>query len=278
MATHLPVIGGHAEGFAKTYRTDGWWQGPAFTFFVFSFFIVYTTWAALQGNHYYASPYLSPFYSPVLFVDPHAAGAASWSWFGHIPTWMPHWVPGYFSPAIYILIFPGAFRFTCYYYRKAYYRSFAGSPPGCAVGPLAQGRKYRGETALLLFQNLHRFALYFALIFIVILGHDAFEGFYNHGNWGIGVGSIVLTINVVLIACYTFGCHSLRHLIGGRRDCMSSCGKPSATLGAWKKASWFNARHQQFAWASLFWVMFTDVYVRLYSMGVIHDFHTWAGK
>src|SRR5262249_17332627 len=72
MATHLPVIGGHAEGFGKTVRTDGWWQGPAITFAVFSTFVVYTTWAALQGNHYYAAPYLSPFYSPVLFTEPNA--------------------------------------------------------------------------------------------------------------------------------------------------------------------------------------------------------------
>jgi hypothetical protein len=31
----------------------------------------------------------------------------------------------------------------------------------------------------------------------------------------------------------------------------------------------------QFAWASLLWVMFSDLYVRLVSMGVIHDLNTW---
>jgi hypothetical protein len=276
MATHLPVIGGHAEGFAKTHRSDNWWGGPALTFAVFSTFIVYTTWAALQGNHYYHDPYLSPFYSPVLFYDASAPGAAPGSWFGGIPSFMPHWVPGVMSPAIYILIFPGSFRFTCYYYRKAYYRSFAGSPPGCAVGPLAGKRKYRGETALLLFQNLHRYALYFALAFIVLLGKDAVESFFRDGKLGVGVGSIILTINVVLIASYTFGCHSFRHLIGGRKDCMSDCGKSTPGLGLWKRASWFNARHMQFAWASLLWVMVADVYVRLVSHGVIHDFNTWG--
>jgi hypothetical protein len=274
MATHLRVVGGHAEGFGKTYRTDAWWRGPAVTFFVFSTFVVYTTWAALQGTYYYADPYLSPFYSPVLFFDPHAAGAAHSSWFGEVPSALPRWIPGVMSPAIYILIFPGAFRFTCYYYRKAYYRSFAGSPPGCAVGPLAGNRRYRGETHLLLFQNLHRYALYFALLFIVFLGKDAVEAFFKDGRPGIGVGSIVLTINVVLIAAYTFGCHSFRHLVGGRKDCMS-CGQASLAYGAFKKASWFNARHMQFAWASLVWVMVSDLYVRLVSMGVIHDLNTW---
>jgi hypothetical protein len=275
MATrHLPLVGGHVEGFGATARTDGWWVGPAITFAVFSTFIVYTTWAALQGEYYYARPYLSPFYSPVLFMDPTAVGHAPSSWFGGIPSFMPRWVPGVMSPAIYILIFPGAFRFTCYYYRKAYYRSFAGSPPGCAVGPLAGKRTYRGESALLLFQNLHRFALYFALAFIVLLGIDAFESFHNDGHWGVGVGSIILTINVVLIAAYTFGCHSFRHLVGGGSDCMS-CGKNTMKYGAWKKASWFNERHMHFAWASLVWVMVADLYVRLCAMGVIHDFNTW---
>jgi hypothetical protein len=274
MATHLPVIGGHAEGFGKTARTDPWWQGPLVTLVVFSTFIVYTTWAALQGNHYYKEPYLSPFYSPVLFSEPHIEGAAplSLAWFGSWPTWWPHFLP--VSPAILILVFPGSFRFTCYYYRKAYYRAFAGSPPGCAVGPLAGKRKYRGETALLLFQNLHRYALYFALIFIILLSKDAVESFFNNGKLGIGVGSIILTINVVLIASYTFGCHSFRHLIGGRTDCMS-CGKATMQFGAWKRATWFNERHMQFAWASLVWVMVADLYVRLLSMGVIRDLNTW---
>jgi hypothetical protein len=277
MATHLPVIGGHAEGFGKTARTDSWWKGPGITFLVFATFVVYTTWAALQGNHYYADPYLSPFYSPVLFTTPEGmfAGTApvAHAWFGYFPSWWPGFIP--LSPAILILVFPGGFRFTCYYYRKAYYRSFAGSSPACAVGPLAAKRKYRGETAVLLFQNLHRYMLYFALIFIVLLGKDAVEAFFKDGKFGIGVGSIILTINVVLIASYTFGCHSFRHLVGGRKDCMSSCGKSTMALGSWKQASWFNGRHMQFAWASLLWVMVTDLYVRLLSMGVIKDLNTW---
>ena len=106
-------------------------------------------------------------------------------------------------------------------------------------------------------------------------GERTVEGFFRGGRFGIGVGSLILTLNVVLIASYTFGCHSFRHLIGGRKDCMSDCGKPTLALGTWRKATWFNERHMQFAWLSLVWVMVTDLYVRLLSMGVIRDFNTW---
>ncbi len=278
MATHLPVVGGHEPGFCKTKRTDNWWAGPGVTFFVFSMFVVYTTWALWQAEHYYASPYLSPYYEPILFSNygmPGIEGAAplDHAWFGSWTSWWPSFIPP--SPAIWILVFPLSFRMSCYYYRKAYYRSFAGSPPGCAVGPLAGGRKYNGETKLLLIQNLHRFALYAALLFIPLLGWGAFKSYFHDGKFGVGVGSIILTINVVLIAGYTFGCHSFRHLIGGRKDCMSDCGKMSASLSMWKKASWFNARHMQFAWVSLVSVMCSDLYVRLVSMGVIRDLNTW---
>ena len=53
--THLPVIGGHPQGPAATVRTDSWWIGPAATFAYISGLLVYLTWAAFQGNHYYAT-------------------------------------------------------------------------------------------------------------------------------------------------------------------------------------------------------------------------------
>jgi hypothetical protein len=278
MATkHLPMIGGHPQGFGSTLRSDNWRTGPVATLVVFSAFIVYTTWAGLQGEHYYADPYLSPFYSPVIFTHLGAAGHAplEHAWFGEWPSWWPEdfFLPP--SPAIWIIAFPGLFRFTCYYYRKAYYRAYAGSPPGCAVVPLTTQRKYRGETALLLFQNLHRYALYIALCYVVILFYDAFQGFFRGGEFGVGVGSLVLLINATLIAGYTFGCHSFRHLIGGRDDCMSG-GKATFKYGAWQKASWCNARHMRFAWFSLFWVGLTDAYIRLVSAGVLEDLNTWS--
>jgi hypothetical protein len=272
---HLQILGGHPQGVASTMRTDAWWLGPAVTLAILLGFIVYATWAALQGNHYYAGPYLSPFYSPVVFTDLSVPGAAPlWhAWGGEFPAWWPAFVPA--SPAVIILIFPGLFRFTCYYYRKAYYRAFAGSPPACAVTPMAQKRPYRGETAFLLFQNIHRYALYFALAYLVILTYDAVVAFSYEGQLGVGVGSIVLTINVIMLAGYTLGCHSFRHLIGGHDDCMS-CGQNTTKHSLWKRASWLNGMHMQFAWVSLLWVAFSDVYVRLVSQGVIRDLNTWG--
>ena len=83
------------------------------TFLGFSAFIVYSTWAAFQNAYYWHDGLLSPFYSPELFgSSPHA-------WFGGKPTWWPGALP--FSPAFLILWAPGLFRFTCCYYRGAYY-------------------------------------------------------------------------------------------------------------------------------------------------------------
>ncbi|PRQ05572.1 succinate dehydrogenase [Enhygromyxa salina] len=276
MPTHLPVLSGYPTGRAASLRKDAWWQAPIATVVVLSAFIIYATWAAFQGEYYWADPYLSPFYSPAVFIDSSAAGAAPiggfHGWFGEWPSWWPAFLPA--SPAFFILAFPGMFRGTCYYYRKAYYRSFAGSPPGCAVNPIPTS-KYLGETRLLVFQNLHRYALYLAIPFIFFLSYDAIAAFSKDGQFGIGVGTIVLTINAVLLACYTFGCHSFRHLVAGHDDCMS-CGQDTVKYSAFKQISWLNERHQLFAWMSLFWVGFADVYVRLVSMGVITDLNTWS--
>jgi len=71
------------------------------------------------------------------------------------------------SPAILILGGPLSFRATCYYYRKAYYRAFFLDPPSCAVGNPTQIQR-RDEISIHL-QNLHRYALYLAIIFLAFL-------------------------------------------------------------------------------------------------------------
>src|SRR6266567_691919 len=164
-----------------------------------------------------------------------------------------------------------AFEGTYYYYRKAYYRAFFLDPPACAVGETS-GRHYRGETAFpFILQNVHRYFLYLAVLFLIFLWHDAFRSFFFDSHFGVGVGSIVLTLNVTLLTLYTFSCHSLRHLAGGKLDCFSCASFGRARFSTWRGVSLLNERHMLFAWSSLISVGFADFYVRMVACGAIRD-------
>ena len=258
----LPIV---RRGFGETMRKDWWWLQPAIVVLLLSTFICYATWAAFQGQHYSYGPYLSPFYSPELFGgSPHA-------WFGPRPTMWPSWLV--FSPALLILPFPGIFRVTCYYYRGAYYKAFWADPPACAVGEPRE--TYCGEAAFpLIVQNIHRYFLYIGLLFLLVLLSDVYKAFWftdpatGRTSFGIGIGTLVLLINVILLGGYTFGCHSLRHVIGGYLDQLS---RRPVRRRLYRCSSCFNRAHMRWAWSSLFSVAFADLYVRLCSMGVWTD-------
>jgi len=279
-------------GLGATERVDRWWIGPLLTGIGFAGFIVYSTFRAFypifysdthgfgdsDGSFYIGEEFsvgdeaaedasafiLSPMYSPLFRPD-----------------WMKTiWFP--ISPAFLILWVPGGFRVTCYYYRKAYYRAYFLDPPGCAVGePQARGARYSGETRVLLFQNLHRFFMYLAVALIFILSWDAIEaciwpvvneGVITAKRFGMSVGTVVLGVNACLLGGYTFGCHSFRHLVGGKIDCFS-CEKFGQTrFRAWRITSLLNAHHMQWAWVSLFFVGFTDLYVWMVASGRWTDF------
>ena len=254
----------HRLRFGQTQRRDTWWITPLIVFVILSSFLVYATWAAFQNAYYSYGNYLSPFYSPEIWGNsPHAM-------FGPKPSWIPDWLP--WSPALLILPFPAGFRLTCYYYRGAYYKAFWADPPSCAVGEPRS--HYRGEQKLpLIIQNVHRYFLYFALLFLLFLSHDAWKAMWftdadGVKHFGIGVGTLVLTLNVVLLTGYTLGCHSLRHLVGGVFDVLSN--KP-VRRKTYECVSWCNKNHMRWAWLSLFGVAFSDVYVRLLAMGVWTD-------
>ena len=254
-----------ARRFLETARPDLWWVPTLATFLGLSAFIVYSTWAAFQGKYYTSGPYLSPFYSPEIFGD------SEHSWFGPKPGWWPVWLP--FSPALLILWAPGGFRLTCYYYRGAYYKSFWADPPACAVGE--PRKSYLGERSLpLVLQNIHRYFLYLALVFLVLLASDVYKALWfkdpatGSVHFGIGVGTLVLLVNVTLLSLYTFGCHSLRHLVGG---CIDQLTRAPARKRVYDCVSCLNRRHMNWAWCSLCSVGFSDLYVRLCSMGIWSD-------
>ncbi|MGQ0793822.1 MAG: succinate dehydrogenase [Deltaproteobacteria bacterium] len=240
------MANGTAES-SLTMRRDAWWVAPLITVAVLGGFGIYATLRAFENNHYLVEPYLSPFYSPLIILD----------WWG-------------FSPAFLILWAPGGFRATCYYYRKAYYRSFFFSPPGCAVrGVTALEGKYTGETKFpFILQNIHRYFLYASIVIVAFLWIDAYKAFWFDGKFGIGLGSIIITLNALLLSLYSLSCHSLRHLIGGRLDIFSKC--PTRYM-LWQKATILNENHMLWAWVSLFGVALTDVYIRLLATGTITD-------
>tara|TARA_B100000809_G_scaffold260991_1_gene308963 strand:+ start:688 stop:1446 length:759 start_codon:yes stop_codon:yes gene_type:complete len=239
------------------------------TFLGLSSFVVYSTWAAFQAADYFSNvdgaDYLSPFYSPVLWDAKDSITGKSLesghALFGPQPSWWPGFLP--FSPAFLILWAPAGFRMTCYYYRGAYYKAFWADPPACAVGE--PRKSYLGENSLpLIIQNIHRYFLYVAICFLFFLAYDAYRAMWftneaGEATFGIGVGTIVLCLNVFFLSGYTLGCHSLRHLVGGF---MNHFSKTPIRSKCYSCVSGLNKRHMVWAWCSLFWVGFTDVYVR----------------
>jgi hypothetical protein len=255
MSTSLKVLQPSEMISGATLRKDAWWIEPLFVVTVLGGFGVYATWAALQNDHYFVAPYLSPFYSPCLAENCKEVTAPVFgSWWN-------------LSPAFLILWIPGGFRATCYYYRKAYYRSFFGSPPGCGVRDVA--KSYKGETRFpFILQNIHRYFFWLSLLVVGFLWWDAIHAFQFADGFGVGVGTLVLVTNATLLSLYTFSCHSCRHLAGGHLDRFSSS---PAKHGLWKLFTVLNQRHMLYAWISLFGVGLSDLYVRLMSMGIIRD-------
>lgn len=303
--SQVVVPPGQEKTFGATARRDAWWIGPALTFLGLLAFLIYANYVVFLIPGYFEirkdptdffktdnpaiAPYLAPFHAPLIF-DKQSHHA----WVNEAqPGWWPSWSPIRFSSAMLILIFPAMFRFTCYYYRKAYYRAFWADPPACAVGE--PRKSYWGENRLpLLIQNSHRYWMYFAVLFLVLLGWDALLSFrwpvldanqYPTGEYrfGMGLGSLIMIINVICLCMFTFGCNSVRHLVGGRNNrfacftCPHNGAKTETTMQlrssykVWQWVSALNEHHMLWAWVSLFTVGFTDFYIRMCAAGIWHD-------
>jgi hypothetical protein len=271
---------GRLAGGFTTLRRDRWWIEPLVYAIGLGAFVLYSLYAVFSeffvGVDYYAGPgaaigntgtdYLSPLFSPCISSNCPADAQMFHASFG---------VPEVLSPGLIVLIFPLLFRATCYYYRKAYYRSYWFSPPSCAVSE--PHRRYSGERRFpLILQNSHRYWWYFAVLFAAILTYDSVVAFYfpatdtRASGLGFGVGTAVLIINAVLIWGYTMGCHSCRHIVGGK---ITNFSRHPLRYRYWQVVSWLNGKHMQWAWASLVWVALADGYVRLVATGIIVDPH-----
>ncbi|HEV3119192.1 MAG TPA: hypothetical protein VGY58_19210 [Gemmataceae bacterium] len=289
------------ERFGATARKDNWWAGPLATFLGLLAFLIYANVIVFFVPGYFeirqdktnffkpdnpaVAPYIAPFHSPLLFD-----GQSHHAWIhADKPSWWPGWFP--FSSAMLILIFPAGFRFTCYYYRKAYYRAFWLDPPACTVGE--PRKSYWGENHWpLLLQNCHRYFMYFAVLFLLLLTWDALLAFWwptdrggnvlPNGQFGMGLGTLIMWVNIVLLAGFTFGCNSVRHLVGGRVNhfacfsCPAAGGAPqieklSSSYRLWRFSTYFNDNHMLWAWLSLFSVGFTDFYIRMCAAGYWND-------
>ena len=246
---------------ARTLRTDRWWVPPALTAVGLTAWVLYALVRTALQNYYVVPEYgyLTPFYSPCLSqsCDPAAAH------FGRPLPEFPPLVPY----AILALPFLLGFRLTCYYYRKAYYRSFWLSPPACAVAE--PHGTYTGETRFpLILQNVHRYFFYAAAIISLINTWDAILAFHSPKGFGFGLGNVILVVNVVMLWAYTISCHSCRHIIGGRLKHFS---KHPVRYRFWLFVSKLNARHMQLAWITLGTLALTDFYVMAVSADWFHD-------
>jgi hypothetical protein len=246
----------------RTLRTDQWWKQPALVATLLTIWVTYATVHVFIGKWYYVPQYhyLTPFYSPCISGECVPGSSSLGQWFPALPPIIPY--------ALVSLPFVLGFRLSCYYYRRAYYRAFWRSPAACAVQePHAS---YSGETRFpLIMQNIHRYFWVMVLLISILNTYDVTQAFRGpDGNFGIGLGSLIMLANVVLLWMYTLGCHSCRHITGGRLKHFS---KHPVRYWMWTKVSWLNSRHMQFAWVTLTSLLVTDLYIWLVSAGVFSD-------
>jgi hypothetical protein len=245
---------------SRTLRNDRWWVAPLLTVLGLTLWIAYATVRVFMQKWYWVGEhhYLTPFYSPCISKG-CVPESAEFGRFLPDVWWLPF--------AALTLPFLLLFRLTCYYYRKAYYRSFWLSPPACAVAE--PHKSYTGETRFpLVFQNIHRYFFYAAVLISLINTYDAIRAFRSGDEFGFGLGNVVLLVNVIMLWAYTLSCHSCRHITGGRLKHFS---RHPVRYRVWTWVSSLNARHMQLAWITLGTLALTDFYVMAVAAGWIDD-------
>jgi len=267
----LPVI----NGLGRTNRIDNWWSQPLTMGVGLTAALVYTFWrlflygtetengTSLISYELEGSTVMSPIFSP---------NVLEWNLFGLNEWNHPEWV----NAAILVLWIPFGFRGTCYYMRRVYYRTFFASPVACWVDEPDINKKigYGGEKRLFIFNNLHRYFLYAAMIILVIKWWDVthtmhFDSASHHG-YGVSLGTFVMGIEAFLLTMYVTSCHALRHLAGGMLDRWTT-GISRIRGQLFGKISVLNRSHGFWFWTSLTFVFLGDLWVLAVAEGHLSD-------
>ena len=260
----LPVL----NGLGRTNRIDNWWSQPLAMGIALTAALIYTFWRlflydadisyALEG-----STVMSPIFSP---------NVLEWELFGLNEWKHPEWV----NAAVLVLWIPFGFRGTCYYMRRVYYRTFFASPTACWVDEpdINKAIGYKGEKRLFIFNNLHRYFLYAAMVILLIKWWDVthtmhFDSDAVHG-YGVSIGTFVMAIEAFLLTMYVTSCHALRHLAGGMLDRWTT-GISRVRGKLFGKISALNRSHGFWFWTSLAFVFLGDLWVLAVAEGHLSD-------
>jgi len=184
------------------------------------------------------------------------------------------YIDPFYSPTILIVPLPGAFRLTCYAYRKDYHRHIFKHPLGCSNPDRGESekRRYTGEkNAVFQLENFHRYFMYAGIAILPFFYYDFYHSLTFSGSFELRVGSLVLLANALLLTGWTVSCHAFRHVIGGNIDCYSCVAAGGLRKAIYDRQSRLNVRHEALAWISLLTIFFADLYFRGVSAGLPID-------
>lgn len=184
------------------------------------------------------------------------------------------YVDPFYSPTVIIIPLIGLFRLTCYAFRKYYNRHLFKHPEACPVYERADAntRSYSGETSTLFkVENLHRYFMYASAAILPFFYYDLYLSLTFGGGFILRIGSLLMIADVIVLTLYVFSCHSVRSLIGGRKDCFSCMAMARQRKGVYDAQSKLNTHHEVFAWLSLMTIIAMDLFIRAISMGIPLD-------
>ena len=188
-----------------------------------------------------------------------------WALTAYPVTQFSGYIDPFYSPTILIVPLPGAFRLTCYAYRKDYHRHLFNHPLGCSNADRgeSEARHYTGEkNAVFQLENFHRYFMYAGLAILPFFYYDFYHSLTYAGGFVLRVGSLVLLANALLLTAWTLSCHAVRHVVGGNIDCYSCVAAGGARKVIYDRQSWLNSHHEALAWVSLLTIIFADLYLR----------------